>query len=65
MADERTSIAARAWAKIKRWGVVETYLGFGIATRIIFALMFVVGVILCVSLWLTDLGIGFTTHQYH
>jgi len=60
VAEERTSIAGRVWRKIKRWGVVETYLGFSVATRTIFALMFVVGVILCISLWLTDLGIGFT-----
>jgi hypothetical protein len=29
-------------------------------TRTVFALMFIAGVVLCVSLWLTDVGIGFT-----
>jgi hypothetical protein len=51
---------ASLWQKVKRWGVVDTYLGFTRTTRIIFAVMFAVGVVLCVSLWLTDLGIGFT-----
>lgn len=64
MAEQRTSSVARCWAKIKRWGVVETFLGFGVATRVIFVLMFAVGLILCVSLWLTDLGIGFTEPRW-
>lgn len=47
-------------SKIKTLGVVKTYLGFGKPTRVVFALMFGVGVVMCVSLWLTDVGIGFT-----
>jgi hypothetical protein len=53
-------VGEKLWHRIKRWSVVDTYLGFGVTTRTIFAVMFVVGVVLCVSLWLTDLGIGFT-----
>ena len=47
-------------SKINRLGVVKTYLGFTKPIRIAFALMFITGVVMCVSLWLTDLGIGFT-----
>ncbi len=46
--------------KIDRLSFVRSFRGFGTATQAVFVLMFVGGVILCVSLWLTDLGIGFT-----
>lgn len=49
---------------MKQWGVVDTYLSFGLATRIIFAVMFIAGVVLCVSLWLTDVGIGFSEPHF-
>lgn len=50
----------KLWQRIKRWNVVDTYLGFNVTTRIIFAVMLFAGAVLCVSLWLTDVGIGFT-----
>jgi hypothetical protein len=57
-------VGKKLWRRIKRWSVVDTYLGFGVTTRVIFAVMFVAGAVLCVSLWLTDLGIGFTRPRW-
>ena len=42
-----------------RWRAVEMALGFSAATLVVLGLMFIAGVVLCVSLWLTDVGIGF------
>jgi hypothetical protein len=57
-------VAGNLWQQIKRWGVVDTYLGFGVATRLIFAALFLAGAIMGVSLWLTDLGAGFTEPRW-
>jgi hypothetical protein len=44
----------------RRWREIEAALGF--SAKMLFALlfMFLAGVVLCVSLWLTDVGIGFS-----
>lgn len=44
----------------RRWDKIETALGFSRWTLAVLGLMFVSGVVLCVSLWLTDVGIGFS-----
>lgn len=44
----------------RRWEKIETALGFSRWTLSALGLMFVAGVILCISLWLTDVGIGFS-----
>jgi hypothetical protein len=44
----------------RRWHEIETALGFSRWTLAVLGLMFVAGVVLCVSLWLTDVGIGFS-----
>jgi hypothetical protein len=43
----------------RRWREVKTALGFNSATLAILGLMLAAGVVLCISLWLTDVGIGF------
>lgn len=44
----------------RRWDRIETALGFSRWTLAVLGLMFLAGVVLCVSLWLTDVGIGFS-----
>jgi hypothetical protein len=44
----------------RRWDKFETSLGFSRWILGVLALMFVSGIVLCVSLWLTDVGIGFS-----
>ncbi|WP_131589995.1 hypothetical protein [Mycolicibacterium cosmeticum] len=44
----------------RRWSEIEAALGFNRWTLVVLGLMFVAGVVLCVSLWLTDVGIGFS-----
>lgn len=47
----------------RRWREIETTLGFSRWTLGVLGLMFVAGLMLCVSLWLTDVGIGFSEPQ--
>jgi hypothetical protein len=44
----------------RRWREIETALGFSRWILAVLGLMFIAGVVLCVSLWLTDVGIGFS-----
>ena len=47
---------ASLWQKVKRRGVIDTYLGFTRTTQIIFGVMFVLGIALCAALWAVDVG---------
>lgn len=44
----------------RRWHNIETALGFSRWTLGGLILMFVAGIVLCISLWLTDVGVGFS-----
>lgn len=44
----------------RRWHKIETALGFGRWILSVLLVMFVAGIVLCVALWLTDVGVGFS-----
>src|SRR4051812_36351925 len=50
-------------AQTRQWSIVQTFRGFSLTTRIAFGMMLAGGLIMGASLWLTDIGIGFTQPQ--